>query len=206
MESVVRGGTKWKRFAVVMVPSVAATAVIGMALAQGALAASFAVSGQDFKVTVKHLEGKGFLQYGALDVKHGGGTEPVAVSAFKSADLTDMCQSVVTDLGPLGKVTLRLNAGGGGTPVHAENLYIDLNQLHGDAVFEDINIGIAAGASKQGPGMKGGNEQSSPGGFAQEARTATLDNVEQTAWATSAATFKLSGLKLNVKRGDNPCY
>ncbi|MEV7997292.1 cholesterol esterase, partial [Streptomyces sp. NPDC086077] len=29
-----RGGTRWKRFAVVMVPSVAATACIGVALAQ----------------------------------------------------------------------------------------------------------------------------------------------------------------------------
>ncbi len=43
MESQVRGGTRWKRFAVVMVPSVAATAAIGVALAQGALAASFSV-------------------------------------------------------------------------------------------------------------------------------------------------------------------
>ena len=51
MESQVRGGTRWKRFAVVMVPSVAATAAIGVALAQGALAASFSVSGQSFKVT-----------------------------------------------------------------------------------------------------------------------------------------------------------
>ena len=51
MESLVRGGTRWRRFAVVMVPSVAATAAIGVGLAQGALAASFSVSGQQFKVT-----------------------------------------------------------------------------------------------------------------------------------------------------------
>ncbi len=48
MNSVTRGGTRWKRFAVVMVPSVAATAAIGVALSQGALAASFSVSGQSF--------------------------------------------------------------------------------------------------------------------------------------------------------------
>ncbi len=43
--------------AVVMVPSVAATAAIGVALAQGALAASFSVSGQQFKVTAETLHG-----------------------------------------------------------------------------------------------------------------------------------------------------
>ncbi len=50
MSSQVRGGTRWKRFALVMVPSIAATAAVGVGLAQGALAASFSVSGQDFKV------------------------------------------------------------------------------------------------------------------------------------------------------------
>lgn len=57
MESQARGGTRWKRFAVVMVPSLAATAAIGVALSQGALAASFSVSGQEFKVTADRLEG-----------------------------------------------------------------------------------------------------------------------------------------------------
>ena len=69
MESQVRGGTRWKRFAVVMVPSVAATAAIGVALAQGALAASFSVSGQSFKVTADQLDGRASSQYGAIDTR-----------------------------------------------------------------------------------------------------------------------------------------
>src|SRR5215475_3303731 len=100
MESQVRGGTRWKRFAVVMVPSVAATAAIGVALAQGALAASFSVSGQQFKVSADSLEGDGFEQYGAVDsgvTLAGKSTiHPVAVSAFNSAEITNLCQSVVT--------------------------------------------------------------------------------------------------------------
>src|SRR3712207_5624641 len=67
MESQVRGGTRWKRFAVVMVPSVAAAACVGVGLAQGALAASFSVSGQQFKVSAGHLHGEGFAQYGGID-------------------------------------------------------------------------------------------------------------------------------------------
>lgn len=71
MKSQVRGGTRWKRFAVVMVPSVAATAAIGVGLAQGALAASFSISGQEFKVKADSLVGTNFVQYGSVDSRQG---------------------------------------------------------------------------------------------------------------------------------------
>ncbi|MFD3839670.1 DUF6230 family protein [Streptomyces sp. NPDC058642] len=211
MESQVRGGTRWKRFAVVMVPSVAATAAIGVALAQGALAASFSVSGQSFKVTADKLVGTGFSQYGALDTGYtldGKKTaHPVAVSAFKSASITGMCQSVVTPNIPvLGSVSLILKAGGGGTPVQAQNLYIDVEELEADATFENIDIGVAAKDASKGPGMKGGGEQANPFGFAQQADKATLTDVKQTAWATTAGTFKLSGLKMSLSSGVKECY
>ncbi|KKD02921.1 DUF6230 family protein [Streptomyces sp. WM6386] len=211
MESQVRGGTRWKRFAVVMVPSVAATAAIGVALAQGALAASFSVSGQSFKVTADKLVGTGFSQYGALDTGYtldGKKTaHAVAVSGFKSASITGMCQSVVTPNIPiLGSVSLVLKAGGGGTPVQAENLYIDVEELEADATFENIDIGVAAKDASKGPGMKGGGEQANPFGFAQQADKATLTDVKQTAWATTAGTFKLSGLKMSLSSGVKECY
>ncbi|MFE0452231.1 DUF6230 family protein [Streptomyces sp. NPDC058914] len=211
MESQVRGGTRWKRFAVVMVPSVAATACIGIALAQGALAASFSVSGQSFKVTADKLVGTGFSQYGALDSGYtldGKKTaHPVAVSAFKNASITNMCQSVVTPNIPLlGSVSLTLKAGGNGTPVEAENLYIDVEDLAADATFKNIDIGVAAKDLNKGPGMKGGSEQANPYGFAQQAESAVLTDVKQTAWATTAGTFKLSGLKMSLSTGVKECY
>ncbi|MCZ4506800.1 DUF6230 family protein [Streptomyces sp. ActVer] len=211
MESQVRGGTRWKRFAVVMVPSVAATAVIGVALAQGALAASFSVSGQSFKVTADQLDGVGFSQYGAIDqgytLKGEKTARPVAVSAFKSAKITNMCQSVVTpDIPLIGSVSLTLKAGGGGKPVEAENLYIDVEDLQANATFRNIDIGVAAGNADKGPGMKGGKEQANPYGFAQQADSATLTDVKQTAWATTAGTFKLSGLKMSLSKGVQECY
>ncbi|MGF0170099.1 DUF6230 family protein [Streptomyces sp. Marseille-Q5077] len=211
MESQVRGGTRWKRFAVVMVPSVAATAAIGVALAQGALAASFSVSGQSFKVTTDKLVGTGFSQYGALDEGYtlsGKKTvHPVAVSGFKSATITNMCQSVVTpDVPILGSVSLILRAGQGDKPVEAKNLYIDVADLEADATFENIDIGVAAKDANKGPGMKGGGEQANPFGFAQQADKATLSGVKQTAWATTAGTFKLSGLKMSLSTGVKECY
>ncbi|MFC9292456.1 DUF6230 family protein [Streptomyces sp. NPDC057052] len=210
MESQVRGGTRWKRFAVVMVPSVAATACIGVALAQGALAASFSVSGQSFKVTADKLVGTGFSQYGAIDSGYtldGKKTaHAVAVSGFKSASITNMCQSVVTPNIPLlGSVSLTLKAGGGDTPVQAENLFIDVEDLAADATFKNIDIGVAAKDLKKGPKIKDG-DAANPFGFAQEAESAVLTDVKQTAWATTAGTFKLSGLKMSLSTGVKECY
>lgn len=203
-----RGGTRWKRFGVVMVPSIAATAAIGVALAQGALAASFSVSGQEFKVSASHLHGDGFLQYGAVDVQHNGTTEPVAVSAFKTATINDLCQSVVVPVPVVGDVSMVLKAGADkSNPVRAKDLYIDLTQLQADATFTNINIGIAAAdADKSGAQMKGDGEHADGSSFAQEATAADLDNVKQTAWATSAGTFQLSGLSMHVSAGDHECY
>ncbi|MEV6836420.1 DUF6230 family protein [Streptomyces sp. NPDC051133] len=210
MESQVRGGTRWKRFAVVMVPSVAATACIGVALAQGALAASFSVSGQSFKVSADKLVGQGFEQYGAIDSGYtmsGQQTaHPVAVSAFKKATINNMCQSVVTpDIPVLGSVSLVLKAGAD-KPVEADNLYIDVADLNADATFNNIDIGVAGKDASKGPGMKGGKEQANPYGFAQQADSATLTDVKQTAWATTAGTFKLSGLHMSLQTGTHECY
>ncbi|WP_369193656.1 DUF6230 family protein [Streptomyces djakartensis] len=208
MESQVRGGTRWKRFAVVMVPSVAAAACVGVGLAQGALAASFSVSGQQFKVSAGHLHGDGFAQYGGIDTvyKTTEGKEkvpvPVAISSFDTATIKKMCQSVATPIPLIGKtVYLRLEAGND-KPVTAENLYIDVAQLDADAKFKNIDIGVAVKDKTRGPAVKQG-ENVLPGGFAQQAESADLTGVKQTAWATSAGTFTLNGLsmKLGMDKG-----
>ncbi|MFH8613735.1 DUF6230 family protein [Streptomyces sp. NPDC017979] len=217
MESMTRGGTRWKRFALVMVPSVAATAAIGIGLAQGALAASFAVSGQEFKVTAGKLDGTGFAQYGGVDMgyKTMDGDDktkhPVAISTFRSATIKNMCQSVVTDVPLLGKITLQLRAGEGSKTVEAENLYLDITELDGDAKFTNIDIGVAAKDTDSRRGGKGPVVQDKilPNSFAQQADQAVLTGVKQKAWATTAGTFKLGGLKMRLHKGDGPkveCY
>ncbi|MFD7067710.1 DUF6230 family protein [Streptomyces sp. NPDC059913] len=217
MSSQVRGGTRWKRFALVMVPSVVATAAVGVGLAQGALAASFSVSGQSFKVRADKLVGEDFVQYGSvatgMDPEGKNGAHAVAVSGFSKATITNMCQSVVTPNLPfgLGTVTLQLNAGTNpDKPVKATNLYLDVAELDADASFKNIDIGVAAGALKDPnkPGSIGiqPRTQANPNGFAQRAEKATLTNVKQTAWATTAGTFKLSNLSLRLHSGVKECY
>ena len=204
MESQVRGGTRWKRFAVVMVPSVAAAAVVGVALAQGALAASFSVSGQEFKVSADHLTVRASPSTAASTgyTSTDGKTKtvhPVAVSSFQTAEITNMCQSVKTrDPAHRETIYLRLDAGPDADhKVEAKNLYIDVAQLDADATFNNIDIGVAVQDQTKGPAVKKGDNVL-PGGFAQQADSADLTKVEQTAWATTAGTFKLSGLKMRL--------
>ncbi|MFG2649382.1 DUF6230 family protein [Streptomyces sp. NPDC048436] len=205
MESVARGGTRWKRFAVVMVPSVAATAAIGVALSQGALAASFSVSGQQFKVTADQLDGTGFIQYGALDSGKSG-NHPVAVVGLDSAKITNLCQSVVVPVPVFGDVSMTLKAGGKGGPrVEAKKLYIDADDLKADATFTNVDIGVSVDQTTKGPGPSKGDKYA-PDSFAQQADKVRFTDVKQRAWATTAGTFKLSGLGMSVKKGKHECY
>lgn len=205
MESLARGGTRWKRFAVVMVPSVAATAAIGVALSQGALAASFSVSGQQFKVTADSLDGTGFVQYGALDSGKSG-NHPVAVVGLDSAKITNLCQSVVVPVPVFGDVSMKLTAGKpGGPQVEAKKLYIDADQLQANAEFNNIDIGTDVDNTTKGPGPHKGDKYV-PGSFSQQADSVHFTDVKQRAWATTAGTFKLSGLAMSVSKGKHECY
>ncbi|MFE3766356.1 DUF6230 family protein [Streptomyces sp. NPDC059104] len=210
MSSQVRGGTRWKRFALVMVPSIAATAAVGVGLAQGALAASFSVSGQDFKVSADELVGQDLIQYGSVAQGATLGSDkksyhPVTISGFSSAKITNMCQSLVTPVPGLGNITLQLRTGNKGRPAVAEKLYLDVAELDADAKFDSLDIGVAVGdgshTTKPVPGTV-----ADAGLFSQRAKTATLTNVRQKAWATTAGTFTLPDLKLRLLSGDEPCY
>ncbi|MCF6524953.1 DUF6230 family protein [Streptomyces sp. JJ36] len=203
MESQARGGTRWKRFAVVMVPSVAATAAIGVALSQGALAASFSVSGQQFKLTAGKINATGFTQYGALDSTKAG-KKPVTVVGMDKAEISDLCQSVVIPVPVFGDVSMNLTAGKD-APVEAKKLFVDADELSANATFNNIDIGVSVDDTTKGPGPHKGDTYL-PGSFAQQAESATLTDVKQRAWATTAGTFKLSGLHMSVKKGKHECY
>ncbi|MEV5504855.1 DUF6230 family protein [Streptomyces orinoci] len=197
----VTGRVRWRKFAVLAVPGFAATAALAVALAQGALAASFAVSGQEFKVTAKSLDGDGFVQYGGVDRTVRKELVPVAVTAIKHAKLTDMCQSVVTHLGPLGDITLKLHAGGGGKPAEATDLFVDATQLSGDASFDDLQLGQDASTLNKGPKTAQGMQDA----FGQQSTHVSITGLHQTARATNAGKFTLAGLSLNLSKGADEC-
>nr|WP_203921800.1 DUF6230 family protein [Rugosimonospora africana] len=207
------GHIKWRRFAAVLVPAVAAASLLVVGIANGAIPASFAVSGSTFKVKAAELDGTGFVQYGGFAQEKGGrmipGTNipdptdaknhPVAVSGIAKASLTDMCQSVVV---PGTSISLVIHAGNNGTAATATDLMIDLTQLNGDAEFGNISIGQDASTLNKGPT----GAQGLPGFFGQQADTVKITNLTQIAWSTSAGTFNLNGLDLHVSLNKEECF
>lgn len=194
--------TSWKRFALFSLPAGAAVGGILIAMAQGALAASFTVSGQDFKISADELNGEGFVQYGWLDQTVREEAVPVAVAGIREAEIQGLCQSVLTEFPIVGQISLRLTAGDRGTPVIAENLVIDMSQMDGNASFENIEIGRDAGTLDQGPeGARGFNDL-----FGMQSDTIVIEDLEQTARAASAGTFRLSGLSMGISLGDDECF
>ena len=197
--SMVRGRTRWRRFAVVTAPAVLLAGVIVFGMANGAIAASFAVSGSTFKVSADELVGTGFVQYGGLAVDKAGKQHPVAVSGIGKATLTNLCQSVVAP----GGISLVIRAGTQeGSPATATDLLIDMEQLSGDASFTNIDIGMDASSLKKGPSGAVGV----PGGFGQQADSVTIKHLRQIAWSTSAGTFNLNGLDLHVSLTGEQCF
>jgi hypothetical protein len=181
-----QGRVKWRRFALVAVPAViVAGALIGLT-AEGAIASSISVSGEQYLITANKLTGTGFEQFGG-QVAGTSGTQPVIISAIHSATLTNLCQSV-----SIGPITLHLTAGGGGTPVTAQNLVVDASgQTGSEAVFHNISIGLDAGTLNEDPGADGAS-----GGFGQQADSMEIDNLVQHTWLTTAGTFTLPDLSL----------
>ncbi|HUZ27382.1 MAG TPA: DUF6230 family protein [Streptosporangiaceae bacterium] len=198
------GRVRWKRFALIAVPSLAATGALLGLTAGGALASSFSISGQQFEVSANSLSGTGFQQFGTVDQEASGKPVAVAESQIGSAKITNLCQSVVAPFPfGLGTFTLRITAGGGGTPVSASSLIIDANQLSGStAIFHHINIGQDASTLNAVPGAPAG----AAGTFGQQASDVTIDNLQQTAYSTSAGTFTLPGFSLNLAAGTHPCF
>ena len=200
------GRTNWRRFAVAAgVPAVVAGGLV-VALANGALAASFSVSGTQFKLSADRLVGEGFTQYSRKlpteTVQSTTGEKYVvaAMSGIKSADIYRLCQSVAA-----GPVILRIEAGGNpDKPAEAEDLLIGMSELSGDATFQNIDIGQDA-STLDADGQK---EHGDVSGFGQQATDVTIVGLKQKAYMTSASTFRLTGMSLNLYLGDRSkeCY
>jgi len=189
------GRTNWRRFAVaVAAPAVVAGGLV-FGVATGALAASFSISGTQFKLSADKLEGTGFTQYsGGLHVQKSNSDIPAAMSGIHSAKITNLCQTVA-----VGPIVLRIEAGKDpANPVEASDLLIGMSELGGDATFKNIDIGQDASTLSK-DGLK---DHGAVGGFGQQADSVTINNLKQVAYSTSASTFKLSGMSLKLFVGN----
>ncbi|GHG89550.1 DUF6230 family protein [Streptomyces lanatus] len=193
-DSVRRGRVRARRAAVMAVPATLVAATLAVLTAEGALGVQFAISGMPFTVTATELDGEGFEQFGGLDemapgspnAGDTGGQVLVVTSAIKKAKLTKLCQSV-----DLGGTNLLIKAGEGKDKVTATDLTTDSTELSGDAAFKNIEIGNDASTLTKA-GVKG-----PIGVFSQQADHVFIKDLRQTNYATTAAVFKLPGLKLS---------
>lgn len=195
--NLVLGRTSWRRFAMLLVPAVAAVGGLLFGVSAGAFPAQFTVSGQQFKVSADELRGEGFVQVPGWDETAEGENIPVARSIINQAELDNLCQSVAVPDGLISTIfpgaehiVLRIEAGGGGDPATATNLVIGLDQLSGDATFTNIEIGNDA-ADISGADALAGQ-------FGQRSDRIVIENLRQTSTSTSAGTFRLTGLDLRV--------
>ena len=191
------GKVAWRRYAMILAPSLVLAGGVVALTGQGALAASFAVSGNSFKLSADTLDGTGFTSYTSVDSAADGSDHPVTPSGFEEAYLKNICQSVVSKT-PFGDVTMRLTAGAK-DPVKATNLVADFDQLAGDIVFTDYESGIDASTMS-------GAAKGPQGGWGQQAAKIHIDNLRQRTWATTAGSFALQGLSIDVSFGKNECF
>ncbi|MHA6797936.1 DUF6230 family protein [Bounagaea algeriensis] len=199
---VASGRTRWLVFAIVFVCGLAGVGVMFAGLSNGALAASFAVSGTSYKATADQLDANGVVQYGSVD-QSADQAHPVMVNGFSEARLDNFCQSILLDDMPgIGQMTLRIEAPGD-DGMTAENLVLGVEQVNGDLTLDDVQIGRDAGTFDAGPS---GGEHATTGNFGIQAGSMHLSDLKQKAWSTTASTLRLNQVEISAEPGRNECF
>ncbi|MEV7320507.1 DUF6230 family protein [Streptomyces sp. NPDC093970] len=201
------GRTRWRLFGVVLVPSVAACATLGVGMAQGVLAASFFVSGQKFQVTADSLTARGLSLYSMIDVTRKRELVPVVVTGFRHATISGLCEAITVDVPVLGTQTL-LITGGDKRLVVASDLFLDATaEAAAQADFTGIDIGVAQGAISKGPVRSGDRDSRffDPDGVGLQSTSVTLTDVRVNTVAVSAGTLNIPGLRIRIQSGSRTC-
>ncbi|MFI8962257.1 DUF6230 family protein [Streptomyces sp. NPDC053493] len=215
-----RRGTRWGRGALAFVPSVLVAGALGAALAQGALAANFSVTGRPFDLTSNGVSGTGF---GAVvntpSVGHADGTTSadtgMARVGFAQAGLAGLCGIVHQSIAGL-PYSLLLTAGQKvtatppatfTTDIDASNLFIQATELrsYGPTTLQNAVIGQSADQVLVGgkpltgavPGGFGLGSAGGPGGS-----SVTLHGLDTTAYdAEIAGALVLPQLDIRIVGG-----
>lgn len=193
-----RGRTRWRRFAAVTATGAGALALLMTGVANGSIAASFAVSGTAYKASASLLKGNGVVQYGSLD-DSAGPARPVVVNGFKTAQMSDFCQSINVPVPVLGDSTIRITAPGPGG-MTATNLVLALDWASGDMTLTGADLGVDAGELTKGPSQGAG------GTFGIQADGLEMRNLRQVAWSTTASTLRLNQVRISAHPGRAECF
>ncbi|MEX0173117.1 DUF6230 family protein [Streptomyces sp. LMG1-1-1.1] len=215
-----RRGTRWGRGALAFVPSVIAVGALGTALAQGALAANFSVTGQPFTLTSNGVAGTGFgavVNTPAVGRPDGTSTTNTAMArvGFASAGLAGLCGIVHQTIAGVpysllltgGQTVTATPPGTFTTDIDASNLYIQATELqaYGPTTLQNAVIGQSADqvtvAGKPLTGaLPGGFGLGSAGG--EGGSSIKLHGLNATAYdAEMAGALVLPDLRIRVVAG-----
>ncbi|MGQ0467024.1 MAG: DUF6230 family protein [Sporichthyaceae bacterium] len=193
-------GTRWALGTAALVPPAAGAAVLGVAIAQGALAANFNVANQRFTLGVDRLEGDGLgAVLAAANPSQSSDRPGVLHAALSSARLTGLCILVKQSL--LG-LPYTISIGAKGAPATGEKLFFDVTELSATpATLKGAVLGAAAETVTVGGTSLGG----APGGFGLDVTrgTVVLEKVKASAYqAQVAGALTLPELGIKVRPGD----
>ena len=180
---------------------VALIAVLLLAMAQGAIAASFTIAGVAGKLSADGFLARGAAQYPALEHAEKAAV-PVYTSGFRQAQAANFCFSVpVLDLTALGPVVLRI-ATPGAQGMQAGDLVTTAEQINGDLVQHNVELGRDASELDKGPADAEGQS----GGFGLQSDTLEVDNLRIITRSVTAGTLRLNQVRIAIGAQERECY
>ncbi|WP_328557705.1 DUF6230 family protein [Streptomyces sp. NBC_00358] len=195
------GRTHWKRSAVIFVPCTLAVGALGIALAQGALAASFAVSGAAFEVSASEITANGVSSFPSTIGASATDAKPVLLAAVESGTVSDVCVSLKQRLPLVGDITMLVHSGAD-KPLQGSNLVVNADALTGGGgKVTGVQAGRDASTLTGAPGVTGPK-----GTFGVQAGTAVAHDVESTAYAANGGTLTLEKLEIEFSRAGKQCF
>jgi Family of unknown function (DUF6230) len=195
------GRTHWKRSAMMFVPCVAAVGALGIALAEGAVAASFAVSGTAFKVSASEVTAQGVSSFPSSIGSSANDAKPVLLAAVKDGTVSDVCVSLKQKLPLVGEISMLVHSGAD-KPLAGSDLVVNADALTGaGGKVTGVQAGRDASILTGAPGVTGPK-----GVFGVQADTAVAHDVESTAYSANGGTLTLEKLDIEFSRSGKQCF
>ncbi|NUS11892.1 MAG: cholesterol esterase [Streptomyces sp.] len=184
-----------------LVPCTLAVGALGIALAQGALAASFAVSGAAFKVSASEVTAQGVSSFPSSVGGSADDAKPVLLAAVKNGTVSDVCVSVKQKVPLLGEITMLVHSGAD-KPLAGTDLVVNADALTGaGGKVTGVEAGRDASTLTGAPGVRGPQ-----GVFGVQAATAVAHDVHSTAYSANGGTLTLEKLEIEFSRTGKQCF
>lgn len=199
--SAAEGRTHWRRSALMFVPCTLAVGALGIALAEGAIAASFAVSGTAFKVSASEVTARGVSSFPSSIGGSADDAKPVLLAAVKDGTVSDVCVSLKQKLPLVGEISMLVHSGAD-KPLAGTDLVVNADALTGGGgKVTGVEAGRDASTLTGAPGVTGPR-----GVFGVQADTAVAHDLRSTAYSANGGTLTLEKLEIEFSRSGKQCF